>query len=163
MINELGPMVCKWFHMGVQLGLSVSELHQIESDHHTADRRFSEVINFWLKGNTQVAVTWQSLIKALGSSSINEKGLAKRLSEKNGLEPDKGTVSMTGQMAYTHLAAFQLCIVSSNLHWVGPARINCFTHSEGAQSTDQSAEEVKTSGAEVTSSHSIQGSITLHL
>ena len=79
--NELGSMMNKWFQMGVQLGLSETKLHQIESDHRTADRCFSEVIIFWLKGNTKVAVTWKSLVQVLESSFVNEQGLAKRLRE----------------------------------------------------------------------------------
>ena len=98
--NELGSVVDKWFPLGVQLGLSETKLHQIEADHRTTDRCFSEVVSFWLKGNTQVAVTWKSLVKVLESSFVNEQGLAKRLREKDGHEPDEGTAAapMTGQM-----------------------------------------------------------------
>ena len=98
--NELGSVMDKWFQIGVQLGLSETKLHQIESNHRTADRCFSEVVIFWLKGNTQVAVTWKSLVEVLESSFINERGLAKRLREKYGVEPDKGTAAapLTGLM-----------------------------------------------------------------
>ena len=98
--DELGSVMDKWFQIGVQLGLSETKLHQIESDHRTADRCFSEVIIFWLKGNTQVAVTWKSLVEVLESSFVNERGLAKRLREKYGVEPDKGTTAapLTGQI-----------------------------------------------------------------
>ena len=88
----------KWFQIGVQLGLSETKLHQIESDHRTAERCFSEVIIFWLKGNTQVAVTWKSLVEVLESSFVNEKGLAKRLREKDGVKPDEGLAWSDGQM-----------------------------------------------------------------
>ena len=110
--NELGSVMDKWFQIGVQLGLSETKLHQIESDHRTADRCFSEVIIFWLKGNTQVAVTWKSLVEVLESSFVNERGLAKRLREKYGVEPDKGTAAapLTGQMQ-TSCMWHSLCIV----------------------------------------------------
>ena len=79
-------MIDKWFQIGVQLGLSESKLRQIESNHRTVERCFSEVISFWLNGNTQVAVSWNSLIDILESPFVNEKGLADKLREKSGLE-----------------------------------------------------------------------------
>ena len=85
MINELGSVVSKWFQIGIQLGIGESRLHQIEADHRTADRCLSEVIIFWLNGNTNADVTWESLITALEASGVNEKGLAKSLIQKYGI------------------------------------------------------------------------------
>jgi hypothetical protein len=86
--NELGSVIDKWFQIGVQLGVSESKLHQIETDYHTLDRRFSEMISFWLNGNTQAAVAWMSLVQVLESHFVNEKGLANQLREKAGLKLD---------------------------------------------------------------------------
>lgn len=85
MTNELCSVIDKWFRIGVQLGLDETKLNQIEADHRNVDRRFSEVISFWLNGNTPVAVTWKSLAEVLESPFVNEKGLARRLREKGGL------------------------------------------------------------------------------
>ena len=85
MTNELSSVIDKWFRIGVQLGIDETKLNQIEADYRSVDRYFSEVINFWLKGNTQVAVTWKSLVEILETPFVNEKGLAKRLREKGGL------------------------------------------------------------------------------
>ena len=79
-------MIDKWFQIGIQLGLSESKLCQIESNYHDVERCFLEVISFWLNGNTQVAVSWNSLIDVLESPFVNEKGLADKLREKSGLE-----------------------------------------------------------------------------
>ena len=79
-------MIDKWYEIGVQLGVSESKLRQIEADHTTVGRRFSEVISFWLSGNTQVATNWESLIIVLESSFVDEKGLAKKLREKGEME-----------------------------------------------------------------------------
>ena len=84
MTNELSSVIDKWFRIGIQLGLDESKLSQIEADHHGVDRCFSEVISFWLKGNTQIPVTWESLIEMLETSFVNEKGLSKRLRGKGG-------------------------------------------------------------------------------
>ena len=86
MINELGSVVSKWFQIGIQLGIGEGRLHQIEADHCTADRCLSEVIIFWLNGNTNADVTWESLIAALEASGVNEKGLAKSLIQKYGTD-----------------------------------------------------------------------------
>ena len=79
-------MIDKWFQIGVQLGVSESKLRQIEADYHTLDRRFSEMISFWLNGNTQVPVSWTSLVQVLESRFVNEKGLANQIREKAGLK-----------------------------------------------------------------------------
>ena len=88
--NELGSVIDKWFQIGVQLRLSKAKLGQIEADHHTVDRCFSEVISFCFNGNTQVAVSWKSLVEVLESPFVDEKGLAKKLREKGGLELHDG-------------------------------------------------------------------------
>ena len=82
--NELCSVIDKWFRIGVQLGLSESKLHQIGADYQTVDMRFTEVISFWLNGNTPVAVSWKSLVEVLESPFVGEKGLAGRLREKGG-------------------------------------------------------------------------------
>ena len=85
MTNELGSVMAKWFPIGVQLGINEAKLHEIETNYRLTDRCFSEVISFWLRKNTQVAVTWKSLVEVLESPFVNEKGLARRLREKGGL------------------------------------------------------------------------------
>ena len=82
MTNELGSVMAKWFSIGVQLGINPAKLQEIEINYRTADRCFSEVISFWLNGNTPVPVSWISLVEALESPFVNEKGLAGRLKEK---------------------------------------------------------------------------------
>jgi hypothetical protein len=81
-------VIDKWFQIGVQLGVNESKLRQIETDYQILDRRFSEMISFWLSGNTLVAVTWMSLVQVLESRFVNEKGLANQLREKAGLKLD---------------------------------------------------------------------------
>ena len=98
--NELGSVIDKWYEIGVQLGINEAKLRQIEADSRTVSRCFSEVISFWLNGNTQVAVSWNSLIDILESPFVNEKGLANKLREKTGLEVHnkEGTPTLTGKL-----------------------------------------------------------------
>ena len=77
--------MAKWYHIGVQLGIDEAKLEEIENNYQTADRRFSEVIKFWLRGNASAAVSWESLIEVLESPFVGEKGLAMRLREKGGM------------------------------------------------------------------------------
>ena len=93
--NELGSVIDKWYQIGVQLGVSESKLRQIEADYHTVDRRFTETINFWLRGNTPVAISWKSIIDVLESHFVNEKGLAKKLREKEKVELHDGKAAPT--------------------------------------------------------------------
>jgi hypothetical protein len=105
--NELGSVIDKWFQIGVQLGVDESKLRQIETDYHTLDRRFSEMISFWLNGNTQVAVTWMSLVQVLESRFISEKGLAKQLRENAGLKLDnKKEAALSTGIKYTLATVF---------------------------------------------------------
>ena len=83
--NELRSVKAKWYTIGVQLGIDPAKLEEIENNYQTADRRFSEVIKFWLRGNTRVALSWESLVEVLESPFVGEKGLARRLREKGGM------------------------------------------------------------------------------
>ena len=97
MTNELCSVIDKWFRIGVQLGLDETKLNQIEADHRNVDRRFSEVISFWLNKNTQGPVSWRSLVEVLESPFVNEKGLARRLREKGGMgEPVQVLAAASG-------------------------------------------------------------------
>ena len=83
--NELVSVMAKWHTIGVQLGVDPAKLEEIESNYQTADRRFSEVIKFWLRGNASAAVSWESLVEVLERPFVGEKGLAKILRENGGM------------------------------------------------------------------------------
>jgi hypothetical protein len=83
--NELVSVMAKYYRIGVQLRVDQSKIEEIEVNHPTADRRFSEVIKIWLRGNTSVPVSWESLVEVLESPFVGEKGLARRLREKRGM------------------------------------------------------------------------------
>ena len=83
--SELGSVMAKWYPIGVQLGIDQAKLKEIEMNYRTADRCFSEVISFWLNGNTPVPVSWTSLVEILEQPFVGEKGLAMRLRERGGM------------------------------------------------------------------------------
>ena len=80
-------MMTKWYSIGIQLGVNQAKLKEIEMNHcnrTAADtvRCFSEVISFWLDGNTTVPLSWKSLVEILEQPFVGERGLAMRLREK---------------------------------------------------------------------------------
>jgi hypothetical protein len=87
--------MAKYYRIGVQLRVDQSKIEEIEVNHPTADRRFSEVIKIWLRGNTSVPVSWELLVEVLESPFVGEKGLARRLREKGGMIISE-TVSVPG-------------------------------------------------------------------
>ena len=78
---ELGEVAHKWFKIGVQLGISRGKLKEFEKE---VDP-LSAVIDHWLNDNvedTEVPVSWKSVVAALKSSYVVETGLANRISSK---------------------------------------------------------------------------------
>ena len=67
-----------WDRLGIQLGLGVDEIKEIERDHQSAWRRKMEMFNMWKKKDENAS--WEKLIAAL--EDLDEKSLAGRLREK---------------------------------------------------------------------------------
>jgi hypothetical protein len=93
--NELVSVMAKYYRIGVQLRVDQAKIEEIENNYPTTDRRFSEVIKIWLRGNTPVAISWESLVEVLESPFVGEKGLARRLREKGEMIVSK-TVGVPG-------------------------------------------------------------------
>jgi hypothetical protein len=83
--NELVSVMAKYYRIGVQLRVDQAKIEEIENNYPTTDRRFSEVIKIWLRGNTPVTMSWESLVEVLESPFVGEEGLARRLREKGGM------------------------------------------------------------------------------
>ena len=80
--EKLADVFSEFFGIGLQLGIDESKLKEFEHNYQSAGRRFSEVISYWLRRNTDTPVTWESLITVLKSRSVNQKGLAQSLEEQ---------------------------------------------------------------------------------
>lgn len=72
----------KWRPVGMQLGVSISKLDQIEQDHpYDSNRRFSEVFRHWERQPSNVTpYEWSSVIEALNSHQVSENKLASDVS-----------------------------------------------------------------------------------
>ena len=73
LVQELNGV--QWDTLGINLGLSVEEIQEIELDHQTTSRRRSEMLNKWLK--KELNPTWLMVLDAL--EKMSENRLANRL------------------------------------------------------------------------------------
>ena len=79
LLNELAPLRHIWRKICIQLGISCNDLHELEK---FEDDPFTESLDFWLNGKTDVPVTLGSVVAALESPHVGEYIFAKALREK---------------------------------------------------------------------------------
>ena len=79
LLNELTPLRHIWRKICIQLGISSSHLRVFKK---SDDDPFTRSLDFWLNGNTDVPITWGSVVAALASPYVGEYLFAKRLREK---------------------------------------------------------------------------------
>ena len=75
--------------MGIQLGIKGSKLKTFEENYSSTFRCLMETVSYWSDGNTNVPVSWESVVTVLNDRSVDESGLAKQIQEK--YCPKKGT------------------------------------------------------------------------
>ena len=78
--DALGSVRTEWFKIGVQLGIPRSKLLEFQGD----PDPLSAVVDYWLRGNvteSDIPISWQSIVKALRSESVGEPGLADRITQ----------------------------------------------------------------------------------
>ena len=78
LLNELASVQHKSHKICIQLGISNSKFHEFKKD----GDPFIEGLDYWLKGKTDVPTTWESVVAAMESLSVEEPGLAKSLRER---------------------------------------------------------------------------------
>ena len=77
--EELAEVKYKWWNIGLKLRVPYHKLKEFEKE----SDPFAAVMNYWLNGNVKdVQVTWRSIVTALESSSVDERGLAKSIMDK---------------------------------------------------------------------------------
>ena len=91
--NELSVVVHKRRKIGIQLGIPLYKLKEIEKE----DDPLAAIIDYWLSGNAEnadrVSLSWKSIAKVLASPHVDESGLAKRIelkycSDHGGIDKD---------------------------------------------------------------------------
>ena len=78
--NELSEVKHKLYQIGVQLGVPRHKLKEFEKE---ADPMAAS-LDYWLKGNVieGVPISWKSVVNALCSGHVDERGLSNRISKK---------------------------------------------------------------------------------
>ena len=71
----------KWWHIGLQLGLNISDLDTIKASHHNIEKCFTEMLTLWLKQGYPPP-TWSAVAAALRSPTVGEGWLAKQVQRK---------------------------------------------------------------------------------
>ena len=78
LLNELAPVRHKWRKICIQLNISNKKIHDFEN----LEDPFTEGLDYWLDGNTDVPITWGSMVEALASPHVEEYVFAESLREK---------------------------------------------------------------------------------
>ena len=90
--NELEDVKHKAYEIAVQLGVSHSKFMQFKQDGNV----LASSLNHWLCGNVpDVPVSWRSVVVALESKQVGERGCAKKIQatyccEQGEIEDDQG-------------------------------------------------------------------------
>ena len=77
-MNDLTE-VNNWVHLGLNLGLKLSELQDIQTDKYTTADRRTQMLIAWQK---QVTPTWYAVVQALVNMGM--RLLASQLAQKHG-------------------------------------------------------------------------------
>ena len=78
LLNELVPVRKRWREICIQLNISNKILRVFEF----FDDPLTEGLDYWLNGNTDVPITWGSVVAALASPHVGEYVLAEYLRKK---------------------------------------------------------------------------------
>jgi len=70
-----------WDDLGIQLDIDLSKLDQIQADHQDNLKRCTEMFKHWCQ-KYPIEATWESLIEALKSPSIELNDLAESIKQK---------------------------------------------------------------------------------
>ena len=80
LVNELQEVVDIWFSLGVQLNMSAADLNSIRADFRDKSSDcLQEMLLLWLSRNDPFPPSWQRVVDALCSRSIDRPALAERI------------------------------------------------------------------------------------
>ena len=83
-LDSISTLTADWFNLGVALGLSPGTLREIESNHRgEALRCLTEMVIAWLQMKDNAQPSWQSLVSALNSPSVNRTEVANRIATEH--------------------------------------------------------------------------------
>ena len=75
LMKLLTPVRHRWQEISIQLGVSNNKLRDFKK----FDDPFTKSLDYWVNGNTDVPITWGSVVAALESPHVGEYLFAKTL------------------------------------------------------------------------------------
>ena len=82
LLNELHPLRASWFKIGLQLDIPHTELICFRKMHSDFSDSLCEMLVLWLKTAVDPPPTWEAVVTALRSPSVNEMNIAGQLELK---------------------------------------------------------------------------------
>ena len=108
LVNLLNPVRNKWYAVGLQLRVPVSDLNSIRSQFSDLGERLCEMLQLWLK---RQGTSWTDIFEALSSRSVGEEQLGVEL-----LQEKFGPIERIGMLSLPVLSLVPrpsvVCIIS---------------------------------------------------
>ena len=79
LLNKLHPVRASWYVFGLQLDIPHTELDCIERKHSNQVNLLCEVLKYWFKTAVDPRPTWEAVVTALRSCTVNERFVAHQL------------------------------------------------------------------------------------
>ena len=79
LFNELRPVRASWYNIGLQLNVLYTTLDRFRELYSDPSDLLREMLKFWLKTAVDPPPTWETVVTALRSPSVNEKSVAAQL------------------------------------------------------------------------------------
>ena len=114
MSEEVFDVRAQWYHLGLQLKLSIGTLESIRTQFQNPRDQLLEMLRTWL--TTGDNPTWKDLTDALRAQTVGESNLACVLETKycnvegNELAMDRGTSVSDGQLETSVSSNFLQCL-----------------------------------------------------
>ena len=82
LLNELCPVLANWYKIGLQLNIPYTTLDCFKQSYSDQSDLMCEVLKHWLKIAVDPPPSWEAVVTALRSPSVNEKKVAEQLELK---------------------------------------------------------------------------------
>ena len=81
LLSELDPVHARWYMIGIQLDIPYPMLEIIKCDYHNDPlHAMQEMLKYWF--HNSLRPTWEAVVTALKSPTVNEKDIAAHLESK---------------------------------------------------------------------------------
>ena len=82
LLNELYPVRANWYNIGLQLDIPHTTLDCFKQNYSNQSDLMREVLKHWLKAVVDPPPSWEAVVTALKSPSVNERKVAEQLESK---------------------------------------------------------------------------------